>query len=105
MNRWQISDGQAGSQSHPELHREFLSRRQPEVTALDELAVVIDEADRAVRKGDEQNDPDVRIENVGPQQCRNENGDVDQNAAHRRRSRFLLMRLRSFFANELTELD
>ena len=45
------------------------------------------------------------IGDVGPQNRRDEDGDVDEDAAHRRRAGLLLMRLRPFFADVLAELD
>ena len=59
----------------------------------------------AYADGHEEDDPDVRIEDVGPEDRRDQDGDVDEDAAHRRRAGLLLVRLRTFLADELPELD
>src|ERR1700678_2786935 len=78
--------------------------RKPKISPMDNLKIVIGEADRAKRQGRKHSDPDKRITEVRPQQSRNQNGDRNQQTAHGRSTRFFLMRLRTLFANILPNL-
>src|SRR5712692_180460 len=76
-----------------------------EVAAMNNFKVVVRKTDRGEGHRGKHGDPDKRIAQVRPEQCRHQNGDGDQQAAHGRSARFFLMRLRSLFADVLPDLE
>src|SRR5229473_1714877 len=76
-----------------------------EVAAMNNFKVVVGKTDRGEGHRGKHGDPDERIAQVRPEQCRHQNGDGDQQAAHGRSARFFLMRLRSLFADVLPDLE
>jgi len=76
-----------------------------EIAAMNDFKVVVGKTDRTERQRGKHGDPDKRIAQVGPEQCRHQDGNGNQQAAHRRRARFFLMSLRPFFANVLPDLE
>jgi hypothetical protein len=69
---------------------------------LDDLEVVIIEADHPERERHAQHNPDVRILRVRPQQCRYQQAREDHQATHRGRALFGdQVRLRAVAANRL----
>src|SRR6266849_2752563 len=76
-----------------------------EVAAMNNFKVVVGKTDRGEGHRGKHGDPDERIAQVRPEQCRHQNGDGDQQAAPGRSARFFLMRLRSLFADVLPDLE
>src|SRR5688572_7656691 len=56
-----------------------------------ELQVVIEEADPTHPRRDEEGKPHIAVREARPQQCRNDRGEENDQAAHRRRALFLLV--------------
>ena len=77
---------------------------RPKIPPVHYFDVVVGESDGGESAGGKHCDPDKEIAEVGPQQRRNHDGDRDQQAAHGRSAGLLLMRLGTFFANELADL-
>src|ERR1700724_2752267 len=78
--------------------------REPGIAAVHNLKVVIGETDGSEGQGGEDGNPDEGISQVCPEQCRNQDGDGNQQSAHSRRAGFFLMSLRSLFSYVLTNL-
>src|SRR5712692_3546242 len=76
-----------------------------EVAAMNNFKVVVRKTDRGEGHRGKHGDPDERIAQVRPEQCRHQNRDGDQQAAHGWRARLFLMRLRSLFADVLPDLE
>ena len=85
-------------------HDELRARRQALRIAVDDLAVVVDPADRAEAQRHQQHDPDEAVVEVAPQQRRDRDRHQDQRAAHRRRAGLDEMRLRTVVAHRLADL-
>ncbi len=71
---------------------------------MDDLAVVVDPADRAEADRHQQGHPDEAVREVAPQQRRHGDRDQDQRAAHRRRAGLDEVRLRPVVAHRLADL-
>src|SRR5271167_1996377 len=71
---------------------------------MNDFKVIIGKTDRTEGQRGKHGDPDERIAQVRPEQCRHQNGDGDQQTAHGRRTRLFLMSLRPFFADVLPDL-
>jgi len=69
------------------------------------FCVVVGESDGRIGTDGKNGDPDEAIAEIRPQQRGNDDGDHDQQAAHRGRTGFLLMRLGTFFADVLADLE
>ncbi len=83
---------------------ELGARSEAETATLDGLGVVVGKADGAEGEGGEYGDPDEGIGGVCPENCGQDNGDHDEDAAHGGRAGFFLMRLGSVFADVLADL-
>jgi hypothetical protein len=66
------------------------------------IGVIVNETDRGETGQGKQRDPHVGVSQVGPQQGGHDDGDDDQQSTHRRSAGFGLMRLGSFFPNDLS---
>lgn len=81
------------------------ARGEAEVAALYYFDVVVYESDGAEGERRENSDPDERIGKIGPEQRGQNDCDEDEHAAHSGRAGFLLVRLRTFFADVLADLE
>jgi len=97
----EIHRGKETNHGLPEI---LFARRHAARVLVDDLAVVVDPADHAIAKGDENHDPDKAIGEVGPQQRGHGNAEQNQHAAHGRRARFHQMRLRTVLTDSLADL-
>ena len=70
-----------------------------------DLQIVVGETNDPERGCREHRNPDVGVRQVCPQQRRHDRRRQDQQPAHGRRSRLGAMRLRSFLANHLPDLE
>ena len=93
-----------GDEADHRLPEELRARRQPLRIAVDDLALVVDPADRAEAERHEQHDPDEAVGEVAPQQRRDRDRHQDQRAAHRRRAGLGEVRLRAVVAHRLADL-
>ena len=75
------------------------------VRAPDDLQVVVEESDSAEAEHREHGDPDVRVLQVRPEQRRDQRRRENQQAAHRRRAGLGAMGLRTFLADDLSDLE
>src|ERR1035441_7564981 len=75
-----------------------------EIAVMNNFKVVVGKTDRTEGQRGKHRDPDERIAQVCPEQCRHQDGDGDQQAAHGRRARLFLMGLRTFLAYVLPDL-
>ena len=87
-----------------QLQAQLSPRGQAEITAMNDLDVVIGKTNRSEGKRREHDQPDKGVREIGPEKRRDQNGDADQHAAHGWGSTFLLVRLRSLFADVLADL-
>ncbi len=69
-----------------------------------DLGVVVPKSDASEAHQSEHRDPHVWIRKIRPQQRRHHDRDDDQDSAHGRRARFLLVRLRPVFPDVLADL-
>src|SRR6202035_5211531 len=80
--------GRQGEERHPQggggghLEQELRPSREAEVAPVLDLEVIVGEADRPERHGDQDHDPDVRVVEGGPEQGRDGHREDDQHAAH-----------------------
>jgi hypothetical protein len=95
------SDHYAGG----DLQSKFGAAGESEIAAVRDLRIVVGESDGSKSTGGEDGDPDKSITEVRPKQRGDNDGDDDQETAHRRRTRFFLMCLRPFFADVLADLE
>jgi hypothetical protein len=91
--------------SREKLQAEFGPCRQAEVAFVDYLLIVVGETDGGISDGREHRDPDKTVAEVGPKQRGDNGGNRNEQPTHGRRSGFLMMRLRSFFPDELPDLE
>src|SRR5450631_414616 len=89
----------------PDLKAQLGACGKAEIAAMNDLEVVVGKTNRTKRQRGKDRNPDEWIAQVCPQQCRHQNGDGDQQPTHRRRARFFLMSLRTFFADVLPDLE
>src|SRR5438477_242796 len=61
-----------------------LYQRNPKPPPINHLERIIDETEQAEAQRNEQNDPDVDLAQIGPQQCRADGRNQNQEATHRR---------------------
>ena len=88
-----------------ELAAELLARGEAEAPLLHDLQVVVGEADGAEGEGGEDQDPDVAVGEVAPEQGGHEDPGQDQDAAHGGRARLGLVGLRALLADVLADLQ
>ncbi len=98
-------DGRAHERSHRELREELLARAEAEALLLDHLQVVVGEADRPEKESGADEDPDVLVGEVGPEEGGDEDPGEDQHPAHGRRPRLGLVGLRPLLADVLADLQ
>ena len=77
---------------------------QAQVSPVRHFGVVVGKSDGREGACGKDRNPHEAIAQIGPEQGRDHNRNRDQQAAHGRRPGFFLMRLRTFFANELSDL-
>src|SRR5579862_209528 len=86
------------------LKRKFGNGAQAEIAVQRDFFVVVDKADGTESDSGAESEHGVGISKVGPKQSGNGDGYDDENAAHGGRAGFGLVRLGTFFANELLDL-
>ena len=87
-----------------DLARELLPRLKAEVAFLDDLDVVVEEAEHEMAEHDEEREENLRRPRRGHERRERDAAD-DHDAAHRRRAALCLMALRAFLADALAELE
>ena len=102
--RKQHKQGTAHNEADHNLKIDFLLRGEAEVLLLGDFGVVVNEADNRKSRQGEERDQNEGIREISPEQRRNCRGQHDEHATHRRRSRFFLMGLGTFFADILANL-
>src|ERR1035438_6740411 len=78
---------------------------QAQVSATGHLGVIVGECESRERAGGEHGNPHEAVAQVRPQQGGNDDRNHDQQSAHGGRAGFFLMRLRTLFANVLSDLE
>ena len=96
---------QADAERDDDLPQHLVARPQTVVRAPYDLQVVVGEADRAEAGRGDHRDPDVRVGEIGPEQCRDQRRRQDQQAAHRRRPGLGAVGLRPVLADHLADLE
>src|SRR5215472_6139518 len=100
--QYQHQAHQARSQ---ELQQELHPAREPQVSAVDDLDVVVGKANGSKSRGGKDRQPDIGVRQIGPQQRGNDDGYNNQNPAHGGRAGFFLVRAGTFFADVLADLE
>ena len=95
------ADGSGGDA----LPQELGAGREAEAAALDDLDVVVGKTDGAEGERGKDSNPDEGIGRIGPEDCGEQDGDADEDAAHGGGAGFFEVRLRAVFANELADLE
>ena len=88
-----------------DLIAEFGTCGQTEIAAMNNLQVIVGEADGAEGQRREDGEPDERVAEVGPKKRGDEDRDGDEQATHGRSAGFFLVGLRAFFADVLSNLE
>src|SRR5205823_6179620 len=90
--------------AYQDLIGELAATSKSEIAVMDDLQIVVGETDgRKAERGDDR-DPNIFISQVGPKQCRNNDGDGNEHHTHRRSAGFFLMSSRSLFTDVLSDL-
>ena len=87
------------------LPEELGAGREAEIAPVHDLGVVVGETDGAEGQRGADGDPDEGVGGIGPEHRGQQDGDDDKDAAHGRRARFFLVRLRPVFADVLADLE
>ncbi len=95
----------ATSESRADLIQHLAAGGQTQVAMFGDLGIIVHKADRAIGQQRQHRDPDIGVAQVRPQQRGDHDRNDDQHAAHGGRAGFLLVRLGSFFANVLADLE
>src|SRR6185312_3958161 len=66
--------------------------------------IIVGKSDCRESASGKNRNPDKAVRQIGPKQCRHNDGDNDEQAAHGRRSRFFLVCFGALFANVLADL-
>src|SRR5437588_362432 len=90
--------------SRGKLQQELHASGKAEVSFVHYLQVVVGKANRAKGQNGENDHPDKTVGEISPQQCRNNDGNGDEHAAHGGRAGFLMMGAGTFLANVLANL-
>ena len=93
-------NGHAGD----DLQADLLRRGQAEIPPLDDFDVVIGKTNRAEGQRGKHHQPDEGIGKVAPQQCRQEDSNTDEHAAHGWSAGLFLVALGTVLANVLADL-
>jgi hypothetical protein len=95
----------AEKDAEQDLAHELLATDQSLGLALDDLQVVVEEAEDAHPDRGQQQEVDVGIPQIGPEQRRDHRGGQDDEPAHRRRAGFRAVPLGALLADHLAGLD
>ena len=77
---------------------------QAQILPLPDLLVIVPKSHRCESDSDTQKEPNKNIPEVGPEQSRDNNTEIDEHPAHGRRTGFRLVGLRPIFPNILADL-
>src|SRR5947209_7801830 len=100
-----IDEHHRDSDARKDLQGHLATRSEAEIAMVYHFQVIVGEPDGAVGDSGEDQDPDEFVREVRPKDRGYNDGNGDQNAAHRRRPSFLLVRLWSFLADVLPDLE
>src|SRR5262249_21375275 len=75
-----------GQQADQKLRQELRTARESAARPARELEEIVEEADQPEADGDEEDDPNIAVAQVGPEERRQRQREQDQDAAHRRRA-------------------
>ena len=84
--RRDVGEAHAGDCAEGDFERQLGPSGKTAMRVAGQLTIIVDKPDQTETDRDEQNDPDIRIGEIGPEQGRNRQRQQDQKAAHRRRS-------------------
>ena len=81
-----VEQDEADDKSHGHLNRKLVSSPDADAFLIPELLIVIPKPEEAERQRRQQNDPDVGIRQVRPEEGWDEDGGKDEASSHRRSS-------------------
>src|SRR5579863_2416545 len=90
--------------SDQNLQHDFAAPGEAEIAPAQHLLVIVPETDSRKGQRDDDGQPHKDVAEIGPKERRHENAEIDQYTSHGGRARFGAMRLRTFLADELSDL-